>query len=470
MLNVDSYTIAAEWFPRLLGLIYFFTFGSLYLQIMGLIGSKGILPAKSYLESLYSRFNRKAYLLVPTLFWFNSSDDALKGATLAGCVVSLCLFAGWPPAIMLFILYFLYLSIVSAGQEFLSFGWETFILEITVNAFLMSLTVVPNIIVWISLNFLLFRFHIQAGAVKLQSHDLNWRNFTAIAIHYTTQPLPNTVAWYMTKLPMWFHKICCVMMFFCELVLPFGIFFGETIRLITFVGLFGLQFFIWGTGNLSFLNHLTAAFCVILLNNSVLEAIGLTAPAITQSSLWIDIPLTIAASILLALQVLRLCYHFIYLPIFEKIFKPLDPFHIINRYGLFAVMTTKRYEIVVEGSMDGVEWKEYLFKYKPTEVDYRPRRISPYQPRLDWQAWFLPFSQFGKDRWFTSFLGHLLQGTPEVLKLLKHNPFPEKPPIFVRSLAYEYVFSTPEEKKQHGWWWKRNFVGIYSPSISLKMR
>ena len=468
MLDVQSYTIAAEWFPRLLGLIYFFTFTSLSLQITGLIGENGILPITAYLKNVYARFGKQGYLLVPTLFWFNSSNRALMAVTITGAAVSLVLLAGWHPAVMLFLLYFLYLSIVTAGQEFLSFGWETFILEITLNAFLLSLTTVPNIMVWISLNFLLFRFHIQAGAVKLQSRDVNWRNYSAIAFHYTTQPLPNTIAWYIAKLPLWTHQASCAMMFFCELGVPFGIFFGETIRLITFVGLFGLQFFIWATGNLSFLNHMTVVLCVILLNNQVLEAIGLTAPIAEAAPLWLDVSLSIAGAALLTLQALRLCYHFFNFPIFGKIFAPLEPFHLVNRYGLFAIMTTKRYEIVVEGSMDGHEWKEYLFKYKPTELDYRPRRVSPHQPRLDWQMWFLPFSQFGKERWFTSFVGHLLQGTPDVLKLLKHNPFPETPPLYIRALAYEYIFSTFEEKKQHGLWWKRTPAGTYCQSISLK--
>ncbi len=468
MLNIESYTIAAEWFPRLLGLIYFFTFGALAFQIRGLVGERGILPLGSFLQNIHSQYHKEAYWVVPTLFWINSSNIALLTVTITGIVLSLCLFAGIIPAVMLFALYFLYLSIVSGGQEFLGFGWETFILEITVNAFLLSLTTVPNVMVWISLNFLLFRFHIQAGAVKLQSRDSTWRDRSAVAYHYLTQPLPNTIAWYMYKLPMWVHQISCVAMFFCELVVPFGIFFGETTRLFTFLGLFGLQYFIWATGNLSFLNHLTAIFCVILLNNTTLELIGLTAPTPVATSQWLDFPLTMLASILLALQVIRFCHHFYPLQAFAKILRPYDSFHLVNRYGLFAVMTTKRYEIIIEGSLDGVEWREYVFKYKPSELSHRPRRISPYQPRLDWQMWFLPFSKFGSDRWFPSFLGHLLSGTPDVVKLLKYNPFPNTPPVYIRALAYDYTFSSAEEKKEHGVWWRRTFAGNYSPTISIK--
>ncbi len=468
MFQVESYTIIAEWFPRLLGLIYLFAFGALALQIEGLIGERGILPLGAFLNHLKSHYNSKAYWLAPMVFWWNSSNLALRAVTMLGVACSLLLLLGIIPPLMLLILYILYLSITSAGQEFLRFGWEGFLLEITVNAFLLSLTVVPNVMVWVSINFLLFRFHIQAGAVKLQSRDKTWRDNSAIWYHYLTQPLPNATAWYMQKLPQWFHKASCIIMFVCELGIPFGIFFGETVRLFTFVGLIGLQFFIWATGNLSFLNHLTAIFCTLLLNNSVLEAIGLTPPIYSATPFWLDTTLTIAASLLLALQIVRFYHHFFPNTLFAKILSPFDPFHIVNRYGLFAVMTTKRFEIVIEGSDDGKEWKEYLFYYKPSELDRRPRRVSPYQPRLDWQAWFLPFSKFGAERWFPSFLGHLLQGTPDVVQLLRVNPFPDKPPKFVRAQAYDYVFTTYEEKAQTGCWWKRTFAGSYSPPISLK--
>jgi len=470
MFDVASYTIAAEWLPRLLGLIYFFTFGAFVVQIRGLIGENGILPLTPFLKHIQAHYHHKRFWLLPTLFWWNSSNAALMAVTIAGTILSVCLLFGLAPPLMLLLLYILYLSIVSAGQEFLGFGWEGFLLEITINAFLLSLTTVPNAMVWVSLNFLLFRFHFQAGAVKLQSRDPNWRNQSAIAYHYLSQPLPNTVAWYIYRFPLWFHKLSCIMMFAAELVVPFGIFFGENVRLAVFVAFFGLQYFIWATGNLSFLNHLTVVLSIILLNNTALEMIGLTSPALTTTPLWLDIPVTIFGAILLALQIVRFYYHFAPITFFVKILHALAPFHLINRYGIFAVMTTKRYEIIIEGSPDGMEWQEYTFRYKPSEITRRPKRISPYQPRLDWQAWFLPFSEFGSERWFQEFLLHLLKGTPDVLNLLKHNPFPDAPPKYVRALIYDYIFSTPEEKKQHGWWWTRTFIGAYSPVLSLKSK
>ena len=66
----------------------------------------------------------------------------------------------------------------------------------------------------------------------------------------------------------------------------------------------------------------------------------------------------------------------------------VEPFHSMNSYGLFAVMTTERPEIIVEGSDDGETWVPYVFRWKPGDVDRRPRFTTPHMPRLDWQMWF----------------------------------------------------------------------------------
>lgn len=164
---------------------------------------------------------------------------------------------------------------------------------------------------------------------------------------------------------------------------------------------------------------------------------------------------------------MRLSDHFFPNRLFRKVCSCVAPWHIANRYGIFAVMTTTRYEVVVEASNDSKEWKEYSFRHKPSELSRRPRRISPYQPRLDWQAWFLPFQRFDEQEWFHSFLAHLLKGTPEVLALIRHNPFPDSPPKVIRVMMYVYEFTSFKEKRETGNWWKRRFVGQFSPELKL---
>jgi len=466
MLDPEFYSSASVLFLRLLGLIYFFAFGAFLFQIRGLIGVNGILPVKTFLSFLATYHSKKKFFYAPTILWINQSNFALMTLVIAGCLLSICLMAGFFPAVCLLFLYLLYLSLVSAGQDFLGFGWEGFLLEITAHAFFISLTNVPCLVIWWSINFLLFRFHFQAGAVKLQSGDASWKNLMAISYHYQSQPLPNPVAWYAHKLPLWFQKFSVLMMFFIEMVLPFGIFLSADFRFVTFIGLISLQYGIWLTGNFSFLNHLTAVLCTILLSNNILHSF-MAPPQNIPPSIYLEGFINVAGFLLLSVQCLRLWH--IYFPgkFLERFFYWISPLHLANRYGIFAVMTKERYEVVIEGSDDAQNWKEYLFRYKPSEVTRRPRRIAPYQPRLDWQAWFLPFTDY-TEKWFQNFLIHLLRGTPDVLSLLRTNPFSQSPPRYIRSLVYEYTFTSAEEKRKNGTWWKRVLVGEYSPPIYLE--
>lgn len=469
MWNPESYTIAASLLPRLLGFIYFFAIGAFLFQIRGLLGKNGILPIEDYLNYFRLHISRKRFFYIPSLFWLNTSDRALMGLTIVGTVISIFLILGYYPALCLALLFVIYLSIVSVGQDFLSFGWESFLLEITFYTFLVSLTPIPNLMAWINLNFLLFRFHIQAGAVKLQSRDPVWRNLTALAFHYQSQPLPNTWAWYVYKWPMPFHRLSTLFMFFVELVVPFGLFLTDDIRLGVGIILIALQIIIWLTGNFSYLNHLTIALCIIAFPNYALSFFH--EPSLTLPLHWlIDYLLSLIGTGFLILQIVRLWNHFQpHNHLLASWLAWLSPFHLVNRYGLFAIMTKERYEIVVEGSEDGMTWKEYLCWYKPSEVTRRPRRVSPYQPRLDWQMWFLPFDDFESATWFHQFLYHLLKGTPEVLKLIRYNPFPHQPPRYIRALMYDYRFSTEDQKKEKGWWWQRNLMGLFSPTMSLQV-
>lgn len=458
----EDYTTIAHLLPRLYGLIFLFAFGPFLFQIRGLIGVNGILPASKFLAYVKARYPQKCYSYVPTIFWINSSNKALVGAVLSGVILSIALMFGIYPSLLLILLYLIYLSIVSVGQDFLSFGWEGFLLEGAIYVFLISLTATPTLLSWICLNILLFRFYFKAGLVKLQSGDPHWKDLTALFYHYQSQPLPNAVAWYVHKLPLWFHKTSVIVMFAIELVAPFGIFGSDLMRTGVFAAFFFLQLGIWATGNFSYLNHLSVVLSTILLNNRLLSPFILP-PAVELPAYGIlEELISAAAGIFILLQLMQTWRQLRLSNIFQnsrfnKWLMMCRFYHIANPYGIFAIMTTRRIEIIIEGSTDGELWKEYAFPYKPSEVARRPRRISPYQPRIDWQAWFLPFDSI-PDQWFELFLDHLLKGTPEVLKLLRVNPFPDRPPLYVRAIKYEYRFSTMAEKRQTGDWWVRKRI------------
>jgi hypothetical protein len=144
-----------------------------------------------------------------------------------------------------------------------------------------------------------------------------------------------------------------------------------------------------------------------------------------------------------------------------------SPFGIANSYGLFAVMTTSRPEIIVEGSNDGATWNAYEFKYKPGDLYRSLPVVAPHQPRLDWQMWFAALGTYRDNPWFINFAARLLQGSRSVLDLLAYNPFPDAPPRFVRAMIYDYRFTDWDTRRRTGAIWRRELMGTYLRQISL---
>jgi len=152
------------------------------------------------------------------------------------------------------------------------------------------------------------------------------------------------------------------------------------------------------------------------------------------------------------------------------VYQWIAPFRSLNSYGLFAVMTPSRPEIIVEGSNDGVAWLPYEFKYKPGDLNRAPAFVAPHQPRLDWQMWFAALGRWRDNPWFGNFCLQLLQGSPEVLALLDQNPFPEQPPRYIRATLYDYRFTNDAERRQTGNWWRRENPREYLPVVSLEQK
>ena len=121
----------------------------------------------------------------------------------------------------LFLLFVLYLSLLYAGQTFMTYQWDLFLLETGFAALLLSFATTPGI--WL-LRWLLFRFMFMSGVVKLLSGDPNWWNLSALDYHFLTQPLPTPLAWYAAQMPAALLVFATGGMFFVELVLPFLIF------------------------------------------------------------------------------------------------------------------------------------------------------------------------------------------------------------------------------------------------------
>jgi predicted DCC family thiol-disulfide oxidoreductase YuxK len=460
-----SYHIATRWFLISLGAIYFGAFMSLQVQVTGLIGARGILPATGFLNAVRQNYAGIAWLRVPTVFWLGSSNVLLQLACVAGALAGLAIILGVARRIALAIAFILYLSLVSVGQDFLSFQWDFLLLECGFLAIFL-LPVFPR--VWL-FRWLLFRLTFLSGAVKLLSGDPTWRNLTALQYHYQTQPLPTPFAWYFHQLPADFQKASVVFVFVVELLMPFLMFAPRRVRFVAGALTVMLQLLIFITGNYAFFNLLTVALCLFLYDDaffrrprrSPLQSTGF------QRSV---------TAVLFTFIMLASCFEL--MGTFARriphpattLLSAIAPFGIVNTYGLFAVMTTSRLEIIVEGSNDGQTWLDYRFKYKPGDLDRAPRWVQPHQPRLDWQMWFAALGSPQGNPWFINFMLRLLEGSPDVPALLAVNPFPSAPPRFIRAQIYDYKFTNMAEHRATGNWWRCELKGAYFPPASLKQQ
>jgi hypothetical protein len=318
-----------------------------------------------------------------------------------------------------------------------------------------------------------------SGAVKLLSGDPNWRNLSALSYHFLTQPLPTPLAWYAAQLPVRVLQFATGATFFIELVLPFLIFCPRRLRFISACGILLLQSCILITGNYNWFNLQTMLLCLLLFDDAALQRIWprhLT--RVLPARMAQAAPGRAAAIIVGALGALIVFCSLVQMDVrfggdppvaAQSVEQFIDPLHIVSGYGLFAVMTTRRDEIVIEGSNDGIEWREYEFRYKPGDLTRRPRWNIPHQPRLDWQMWFAALDDPQRLPWFSRFLAAVLKNEPAVMALLQKNPFPDKPPLYVRAQYYDYTYANGAQKAK-GLWWDRRLLGLYFPAARLQAR
>jgi hypothetical protein len=435
-------------FLGFVGFVYFIAFTSFGVQAQGLIGSHGILPYADFLQAVREQLGAAGYREVPTVLWLNCSDAALHAVWICGALSALAaIFTHWQRSALAICLV-LWLALCSVGQDFLSFQWDILLSE---AGFLALFAGSSRVSVWL-FRWLCFRLMFFSGVVKLASHDAAWRNFTALRFHYETQPLPTPLAWYFHQMPMAFHKASTVSVFVAELAAPFLFFAPRRWRHAGVWITVALQVLILATGNYTFFNFLTLGLLVWMF----IEPDG------TKGG-----PLLYGVAVFIAVTSGLLCLDLFSVslpPGGSAVLRYAAPLRIVNSYGLFAVMTTERQEIVVEGSGDGVTWRAYEFPYKPGDLRRAPPVVEPHQPRLDWQMWFAALGNYRQNRWFANLMIRLLQGEPSVLKLLQYNPFPNTPPKWIRARLYLYRFT----RRGQAGWWTREDRGEYFPAVSLK--
>lgn len=512
---VVSDRCARQQYFRGLGLVSLIAFVSLWTQIHGLVGSEGLLPAERFFQRAYLQLGNAAYLKLPSLCWLGSNDGALHAWCAGGVVLSVLLTVGIAPRVMLVLLWGAYLSLTVAGQQFLSFQWDTLLLEM----YACSLLYAPRgwipdwkrpsvplpaarWLVWL----LAFKLMFLSGVTKLLSGDPAWHDGTALQFHYYTQPIPSWPSWYAAQCPTTIHQASLVVMFTIEVVGPFLIFFGRRGRAIFGIATILLMGAIEATGNFGFFNLQTAVLCVPLIDDPawhrliparglqlLRSPISLTSdPTTTPVNKRLRFLLgTGFAASMLAVSMLTLVREMVRTQQSEKlpapiaevlrfadwsvlswseawVLNPLAPFRTVNGYGLFRVMTTRRPEIILEISEDGLNWKACEFRYKPGAVDRAPPIVAPQMPRLDWQMWFAALNPRGSEVWLAALTERILEGNATTAYLLGHPELIKQPPRFVRLAYYEYKFSSWDQRHVTGAWWSRSHLGYLTSPRSRR--
>ncbi len=476
----EDYRLTRFVILRLLGFVYAVAFLVAFNQLVPLVGEHGLTPATRFLSFVKTELGSagSGMMHVPTLFWLGISDNALRILPLLGILLSLLVLCGYANAIIMALLWMLYMSIVHVGQIWYGYGWEIQLLETGfLGIFLCPLfdwrpfprRAPPLLVIWLY-RWLGVRIMIGAGLIKMRG-DSCWRDLTCMYYHYETQPIPNPLSRYLNFAPHWFHQVETAYNHLVELVAPWFSFGPRVARHIAGLLMISFQILLIISGNLSFLNWLTIVPFIACLDDGLLRRIfprfllrrfdavephrptgwqfGLSA-ALTLLVAYLSVP--IVTNLLSGRQVMNSSY---------------DPLDVVNTYGAFGVVGRERNEIVFEGTTDqnisdDTQWKEYEFKAKPGDPMRRPAILAPYQCRIDWQIWFAAMSTPARYPWTLHFVWRLLHNDPGTLSLLAGNPFPQGPPKYIRARLYRYRFAPPGHRE----WWDREPIGEWLPALS----
>ncbi len=480
-----SYWLTRFLILRLLGLVYFVAFLSLAHQVLPLLGRQGLLPAETYLERVAARAGSTfdGSLVFPTLFWLGFSVPALVTLAWAGAALSLAALLGYANAILMAMLWALYMTFVHVGQDWYRYGWEIQLLETGfLGIFLCPLldgrpfprrapeTAVIGLFRW-----LIFRIMVGAGLIKLRG-DPCWRDLTCLYTHYETQPIPNPLSRLLHFMPRAFHQAGVLFNYLSELVAPWFVIGPRIVRHVAGGILLSFQILLILSGNLSFLNWITIVPILSCFDDSLLRrffprrwvARSIRARRAAVESKSQRIAALGLAAVVIVLSVFPVMNLLSGRQVMNTSFNRLE---LVNTYGAFGSVGKERNEIIFEGTSDGevtdaTVWKPYEFKCKPGDPNRRPCIVSPYHYRLDWAIWFAAMSSPNRYPWSVHLVWKLLHGDSGALSLLANDPFPGSPPRYIRAELYRYEFAPLES--EGGAWWKRTHLGPWLPPLSTE--
>jgi hypothetical protein len=464
---------------RGMGLIYFVAFLILALQYRPLFGEHGLLPASQYFAFVQRAIGAAGFYRLPSVFWLSSSDTVLTMAAWLGVTGSFAVLVGFANGPLLALLWVLYLSFVHVGQIFYGYGWESLLCE----AGFLSIFLAPPLelrpmperspppeLVIVLFRWLTFRVMFGAGLIKIRGDEC-WRDLTCLYYHYETQPNPSPLSYYFHRLPLVVHRVGVLFNHFVELIAPFGVFGPRRVRIFAGACIVLFQLVLIVSGNLSFLNWLTLVVALSCFDDGVVQrwfppawrerARHVETLELGRARKWTVGALAVLVAFLSINPVVNL------LSPEQAMNASFDPLLLVNTYGAFGSVSRERFETVIQGTNDPrpgpeSEWQDYELPCKPGDVMRRPCLITPYHYRLDWQMWFVQFGGYESQPWLVHLVAKLLAGDRLTLSLFAKNPFPDRPPRFIRVARYRYRFTRAGEPG----WWHREYVSNVLPPLS----
>jgi hypothetical protein len=468
---------------RLLGCVYAVAFLAAAQQILPLIGSHGLLPVDLFLRRVQTALGSSfaGFCRLPSLFWLGHSDTSLLVLAWVGFGLSCVVVVGYANAILMAVLWMLYMSFVHVGQDWYGYGWEIQLLETGFLAIFLCPLLdgrpfprrrPPLVVIWL-FRWLIFRIMLGAGLIKIRG-DSAWRNLTALYYHFETQPIPNPLSRWFHFLPRGILRAGVVFNDVAELLAPWFVFWPRLGRHIAGAVIVLFQCTLIASGNLSFLNWLTIVPALACFDDTVWSKLlpralvrhAEAAAAAAQPSRPMHVTAYAVAAVVGLLSLQPVANMLSPGQIMNTSFDPLD---LVNTYGAFGTVGRERLQVVFEGTdaevpNDAADWKAYPYRALPVALDQRPPQIAPYQPRLDWQMWFAAMSTPSRYPWTLHLVWKLLHNDPGALSLLARNPFPATPPRYVRAVLFRYAFAPPGNPAGH--WWVREALGQWLPPLS----
>lgn len=475
----------ASLFHRLLALVFLDAWLSLGVQVRLLIGSRGLLPLRDFVEAARDA-GVLSFHAFPSVLTIHPSDGVLVAGVVAGVALAVVALAGVLPRACAALQVVLYLGYALACRAFLTFQWDNLLLEAAfLAAFLPADRRAP--LAHFLFRALIFKLYFESGLAKWQSPLGDWRDGSAMTYYYQTAPLPTRLAWYAHHLPAAWHHFESRATLVLELLVPLAVFGPRKARLSAAALLTGFQLVNAATANYGFFCHLSVCLHVFLLDDAdvtrVKAWLGARLPAVPWAAAmarwrsrprWPELPRRarrplawLGGALWAGVSLTDALFNFAppgaqpeaLIPVVEA----AEAYRLINTYHLFAAVTRDRIEpdFQVQAG-DSNDWTPLVFKYKAGPVDRPPPFVAPHQPRVDFLLWFYGLSFARRQPGYVSALLGLLCEDPAAVAPLFSRP----PPADIRSVRlafWDYRFTTADQRRDTGAWWVRQLLQTSAP-------